>query len=174
MATEVLYPNGAGDRTECTPDVAPNWSRVCEDPADDGASMVATSVATSPDEDLYTIPAPSDIEALDIINSVTVYARSSAGVMGTGTVAPCVKEGGTDTAGTPQNLSGWGEHSETWNTRPSNGANWAYSDLVGDGALQIGHRLTASAAGVSTTRVKVVIDYTKREAQVIIVGPVPA
>lgn len=168
MATVTLYPSGAGDRTEATPSAGANWDCVEETPHDGNTSYVQTGAAASPDEDLYALTNPT-FDPTDFINSVTVYVTTQKGGPGSGgSGAACIKENGTDTVGTAISASDeWVERSETWTARPSDGNNWQYDDIV---ALQAGVRHSVTTGVVSTTQVRVMVDFTASiKPQIIIV-----
>jgi len=172
MAEWTGYPMGHGDREEATPSAGHNWDCVEEHSHDGDGSYVGTVGMNSPDEDLYTIDAPT-FDQSDFINSVTVHVVSCGAVTSTETAAPCLKENGADTVGTANELgTDYVDYSQTWTAPPSDPTrNWDYDDIV---ALQIGVRQTASTGPpvgfAKTTQVRVVVDFTPSiKPQVIIV-----
>ncbi len=158
MATEILYPTGAGDYTNIpyqTPNSTYHWDKVDEASADDGTTYVSSDVATAPVTDVYALTDTAISEGSTITSvAVTIRVISNASY---GPSRPILRLGTTDVTGTARYTSSWATYTETL-ARPGGGS-WAVSDL---NALQAGVSLSGDGESISgsCTQVYVTVTYT--------------
>jgi hypothetical protein len=98
---ETILPDGVGSSTGWTPDSGANWDRVNDTPQpDDDSSYVAT---TDPDtKDTYTF---QDIPSSAIVKGIHVNILARKEEEGSSTLAPIVRQGGTDYEGPVQGVA---------------------------------------------------------------------
>ena len=163
MATTTLRPSGAGNETNWTPNgVATNHGCVNEVSVDNDTTYNNFPGNGANKRDLYVIDANS-IGASDTINSITVYmvARMvTSGRLISVVVAPVIRENGTTTQGTGQNLSttSYVTKSQTWTTKPSSGTAFTRTDITN---LEIGiYASQSDSNNCRCTQAYVIVDYT--------------
>lgn len=148
---ETLYPNGAGDLTELTPDTGNNWERVDEATQDGDTSYVENTVADK--RDSYTFQNRS-IPGTPRAVQVTMTSKLNSG---TPTAQPFLRIGGVNyDPSTAQSVAaGYKCYSAIWNLNPATSEAW--DDTVIN-ALQAGpHHVDAN---VRTTQVVVEVWVT--------------
>lgn len=143
---ETLYPNGAGDLTEMTPDTGNNWERVDEATHDGDTSYVEN--AASAKRDCYAFQNRSVVGTPRAVQVTTTVKLTS----GTPTFKNFLRIGGVNYDGTTTHTatSGYRCYVEVWNTNPATGLPWTDSDID---SLQAG--ISAIDANVRMTQIVV-------------------
>ncbi len=171
-ATETLRPTTPDITAQCIGsdgNQTDNWDMVNEASSDGDTTYVYASQSTGTADDVYNTTDSTVIYPWDTINSVavTVVAKYS---VANGKVVPLIRENGTTTAGSSNTLtSSYAEYTNTWTTRPSDGAAWTLDDI---NALGAGARLLGNSTWTArSTQVYVTVTYTAGTPPGGIIGP---
>lgn len=164
MAILTLRPNGAGALTQIpaqVPDSGAHWDKVDEESPDDGSTYVITTGPTFSTvfTDLYTTPGHTTEKG--VINSVTVYHRSTnLTATGAGHAAPRLRTYSVVYGPSLAALTAsWANYNQAWNTNPNTTDPWTWDEVD---ALQIGvaHQAEFETWNARTTQVYAEVDYT--------------
>ncbi len=156
---EVLRPNGSGTYTQCSrqPGYSNNWQCVDEETPDDGSTYVYTEWGDT-ERDTYNLQ--NHTSGNGTINSVTVHIRSrSTSYWQNKRFETMIRTYGNSYYGTETWVgNSWTDLSTTYNTNPSNGQPWTWSQID---ALEAGVRQydLGYYGDAQTTQVYVEVDY---------------
>ena len=127
-----LFPSGAGNSTDLTPDAGDNYARVNETPPDDDTSYVEGSTPT--DHDSYAM---DDLTpTAGTISAVCWHGRAKLTEAGAGDIGRHVRVGGTDYQGAGQALDvSYVQYEEILEEDPDTSAAWI---IAGVNAMEAG------------------------------------
>jgi hypothetical protein len=151
----ILRPDGVGNFDDLIPSSGAGWQCVDETTADDNTSYVERPDNSWAD-DVYRLPDPASQSCAPI--SVTVYIRCKREHT-QGDCRAVIRIGGNIYTGTTNALTTtWTDYSHSWNTNPSTGVAWTWSDINN---LQAGVDLRGQNSNFSAfcTQVWVVVTY---------------
>jgi hypothetical protein len=122
---EALYPDGAGNYTDWTPDAGSNFERVDEELNDGDTSYVET--ATPSDRDTYTFSDLAGTVTIDAVQVTSCCKRTAAD-----TITMTTRIGGVDYDGSAQTpTSLYRPENELWVSSPASASSWTQSEVNG-------------------------------------------
>lgn len=137
LVVDCQMPTGAGSHTDFTPSTGANWQNVDEVPPNTDTDYNETATVGAIDSFAHAAisGAPSSIAAV----IVQVRARNTA--VGSGSIAPFLRSGSTDSAGTDVALNTtYKTFQSVYPTDPDTGSAWASASAVN--AAEIGYKKT--------------------------------
>lgn len=148
---ETLYPDGAGDLTEMTPNAGSNWSQ-CDEATHDGDTSYVSNAASAK-RDCYTFQNRSVVGTPRAVQVATTVKFTS----GTPTFKNFLRIGGAnhDGAITHTATSGYKTYVEVWSVNPATSLPWTDSDI---NSLQAG--ISAIDANLRMTQVVIEVWVT--------------
>ena len=135
---ECFFPTGAGSHTQFTPSAGANWQNVHEVPPDDDTTFNSDSNVGDIDSFAHGALSASPLS----IDAVIVQVRARNTATGTGSVAPLLRSGTTDSpgAGVALNTTYADIPHQVLTTDPNGGGAW---NTAGVNASEIGYKKTA-------------------------------